>query len=508
MSDVRERFHGQEARAKILEGVDAVADAVKATMGAKGRTVFTSHGHATKDGVTVARDIELFEDRAAAHGAKLIKEASVRTCDKAGDGTTTVCVIAQSLIREGMRLIGQGKDPQDLKRELESKKEAVLSALKAQQTAPTSLLDIASVSANDAELGKLVASAVETVGADGLVTVEKTYGAMEIEVAGGMQLDRGMLPGPYLTDAEKRRAEYDDASVLLFSGKIHDLQGFAKAVEPIVKEGKPLLIVADEYDLPVIRSLELTSIKGMGRFVPIRSANIYHDETFQDLAAFTGATVLTEADSFKNFSPDLLGRVKKVISTPEKTTLRCADDRLPFIEQQVAAIREHAKGFVESEKRNVEKRASRLQGKMAVVKLPETTEAEGKEIRDRVEDAIFACQAALEMGVVPGGGYAYAKAGQFESWVADDGIQILRTALQAPMKQILKNAGQNEARISGECLGTSTVFNVNSGLFEPIGTTTIVDPLKVTLTAFENALSVALVALTTEVVIADRQVKD
>jgi len=828
---VRVRFHGQAAREKILNGVNAVANAVKTTMGAKGRTVFTSYGHATKDGVTVARDVELFEDTASAHGARLIKEAAINTCDKAGDGpqplwskvltptgfvamkeikqgmeicgtngtkqkvigvfdkgvkqiykvelidgrvvlcseehlwqvsselwkgksklmttkqlfdrgpvktnktgeirhlfyiqnnevdfqenkdempldpyflgvllgdgslsgtgsielslgfkkrhilkklklpegvtassrdckkyirvklkdsllkkslerlglygtksdskfipsaylyssqksrkellrglidtdghintrglfefstvspklardftelcnglgitvhsrihsrnqedsysdrpifritelkgyklgipihsieqttektqmrcikvsnpdhlyitdgyvvthnTTTVCVIAQTLIKEGLRLINDGKDPQDLKKELEQSKDKIISALKDQSMPATDVSKIANISANDPKLGEIVAKAVTAVGVDGLVTIEKTYGEQEIEVADGMQLDKGLLRGPYLTDGERRRADYKDVAVLLFNGKIHDLIGFAKAVEPLVKEGKPILIVADDYDTPVARSLELTMLKGMGRFIPIKSPHIYHDETFQDLAAYTGATVLTEADSFKNFDPSFLGHAKQVIATVDKTTIRCDDDRKEAIAKQIEVINEHAKQYVESERKNVLKRASRLKGKTAIVKLPETTEAEGKEVRDRVEDAIYASQAALEMGIVPGGGYAYLAA-SYELEGKSDGDKVLRLALSSPLKQIVKNAGHNDAKILELCEKQKMMFNVLTEEFEDTMATNVIDPLKVALSAFENALSVALVALTTEVVIAEQELKE
>lgn len=502
----REILYGQQARKKLLEGVDAVANAVKVTMGAKGRTVFTSYGHATKDGVTVARDVELFDDKAAAHGARLVKEASVKTCDKAGDGTTTVCVLAQSLIREGIRKIGEGKDPQDLKAEMEACKATVLDALKAQQMPPGDLKEIASISANDETLGSIVAKAVEAVGVDGMVTVEKTYGPMEVEVADGMQLDRGLIPGPFLTDAQRRRAEYDDVSVLLFNGRLHDLHGFAKAVEPLVREGKALLIVANDYDEPVARSLQLTAIKGSGRLLPTNAVILYHDQTFQDLAAFTGATVMTESDGFKNFDPSFLGHAKKVIATPEKTTIQADESRKEAIAKQTEAIMEEAKNFTDAEKRNVEKRASRLNGRMAIVKLPETTEAEGKEIRDRVEDAIFASQAALEAGIVPGGGYAYLSASCALTG-ANDGERIVKTTLESPLRQIVRNAGHNDARVMEDCRALGSLFNVKTALFEASSNTKVVDPLKVALTAFENALSVALVALTTEVVISDKEIK-
>lgn len=503
---IRDRLHGQEARKKLLKGVDAVADAVKVTMGAKGRTVITSYGHATKDGVTVARDVEVFEDPGAAHGAKLVKEASVNTCDKAGDGTTSVVVLAQSMIREGLRLIESGKDPQDLRREIEAEKATVLSALTAQSVPVTDVEQIATISANDEALGKIVAKAVNLVGADGLVTVERTYGEMEVDVSDGMQIDRGLLPGPFLTDGQRRRAEYENVSVLLFSGKIHDLQGFAKAVEPLVKEGKPLLIIADEYDAPVIRALQLTQMQGSGRFIPIKSVSIYHDETFDDIAAYTGATVLTEADSFKGFTPDLLGSAKRVISTVDRTTIQCHESQAEAIEKRIETINDHAKKFVDSERRNVEKRASRLKGKIAIIKLPETTDSEGREIRDRVEDAIYASQGALESGVVPGGGFAYMLAGESLTG-ATDGSKVLVTALQTPLRQIVKNAGLNDAKILSEARSSQKLFNVVTEAFEDPKSSKVIDPLKVALTAVENALSVALVAITTEVLITEHEVE-
>jgi len=507
----RSTLFGQEARRKLLDGVDSVANAVKVTMGAKGRNVVTSYGHTTKDGVTVAKDVDVSHDPAASHGAKLIKAASVKTCDVAGDGTTTVCVLAQTMIREGMKCLDEGKDAQDLKREIEEKTEFVLGSLKALSVPTTDIRQIANVSANDEFIGGIVAEAVNSVGSEGLVVVERTYGNAEVEIADGMQIDKGMVPGPYLTDGQRRRAVYEDAHVLIFKGKIHDLHGFAEAITPLVKEGKPLLIIADDYDVPILRSLELTALKGGGRFIPINSPMIYHDQVLEDIAVYTGATVISDADGFKNFNPEWFGMAKSVVSTVDKTTIRCYEDRKEAIEKRVEEIYENAKQFTESERRNVEKRASRLKGKMAVVKLPSTTDEEGREQNDRVEDAIFASQAALEMGIVPGGGYVFLHAAnlvaseeRFENLT--DGAIVLIKALQAPAAQIAKNAGKDPITTVNTSLNTLKGFNVVTGQFEDLMATGIVDPLKVSITAFKNAVSVACLALTTEAIIYDENV--
>src|SRR3990167_8839020 len=322
---VRKQYFGQEARKLLLAGVDAVANPVRMTMGAKGRNVITSYGHTTKDGVTVAKDVELF-DAPEGHGARLIKAASIKTCDVVGDGTTQVCVLAQKMIHEGMRLIEQGKDCQDLKREMEACKEPVMNALKAQAKEVTDIRAIANISANDELIGGLVAEAVQAVGVDGLVTIENTYEESKVEVVEGMQIDRGMITPVFVTEGERRRAEYDSAKVLIYRGKIHDVLGLGKVLEEVVKTGSPLFIVADDYDLPVLRLLEINKIRGI-KLLPIKSPMVYHEETVDDIAVYTGATPVTEADGFKNFRLSWLGHVKSAVSTPERTILRADDER-------------------------------------------------------------------------------------------------------------------------------------------------------------------------------------
>lgn len=495
-------LYGTEAREKILAGVDRVADAVRVTMGAKGRNVITSYGHTTKDGVTVAKDIELF-DAPEAHGARLIKAASVKTCDVAGDGTTLTCVLAQKMIHEGMRLIDEGKDCQDLKREMEACKPVVLEALKAQSQPVTDIRAIANISANDETLGGLVAEAVQAVGVDGLVTIENTYEETKVEVVEGMQIDRGVFHPVFYTENDRQRSEYNSPKVLVYNGKLHDAVGLAKVLEVEAQAGNPVLIVANDYDEIVLRMLAISKMKG-AQLLPIKAPMVYHDETLDDIAVYTGATIATEADGFKNFRPSWFGHVKSVVSTPERTIVRSDDERAEAIAARVASIYEHAKNFRDAEKRNIEKRASRLNGKMAIVKLAATTEEEGREVRDRIEDAIYASQAALEMGIVRGGGFTLAEAvktvvpnGIFPT----DGSIVIAAALNAPTKQIARNAGKNEADILRECKTRGLGYNVVTEQFEDFMVTGVVDPLKVVTTAFENALSVAVLALTTECIV-------
>jgi len=492
-------FYGNDARRLIVKGVDAVANAVKVTMGAKGRNVITSYGHVTKDGVTVARDVELY-DAPESHGAKLIKAASVKTCDVVGDGTTQVCVLAQKMIHEGMRLIEQGKDPQDLKREMDACKDSVIASFKAQAQPVTDIRSIANISANSEEIGALVAEAVQAAGVDGLVTIENTYEGTRVEIVEGMQVDRGMVYPVFATELERRRATYETTKVLIYKGKLHDAIGLAKVLEEVVKTGSPILIIADDYDLPVLTLLANNKNRGL-KLLPIKAPMVFHDETLDDIAVYSGARIVTEADGFKNFPMSSLGTVKSVVSTMERTVILSFEDRKEAITKRVEEIYELAKSFRDAEKRNVEKRASRLKGKMAIVKLASTTEEEGREIRDRIEDAIYASQAALEMGVIPGGGVTYRNATNLQE--DTDGARVIVLALMEPMRQIIRNAGKNDADILKMAKETGKGYNVKTDQFEDFLSTGVVDPLKVAITAFENALSVATLALTTEVLICD-----
>ncbi len=504
---VREVLYGRDARMKIMEGVDIVANAVKVTMGAKGRNVATSHGHITKDGVTVARDIEIFDDSAKAKGANLIKSAAQKTCDVVGDGTTQVCVLAQSIIKGGLRLLDEGKDAQDLKRELEEVKQPILDALRAQAKETKDIEQIASISANDPKIGKLVAEAVQVVGAEGLVTIENTYGENTVEIVEGMQIDKGVFLTSFFTDFERRRTEFEDVNVLIFKGKLHDVITLGKVLEPLAKENKPMLIIANDYETSVLRMLELSRLKAGIRILPIKAPHIYHDEVLEDIAVYTGAHVVTEADGLKNFKKEWFGFVKHLVANTERTIVRSTMDKQEAIATRVAGIYESAKTFTDAERRNVEKRAARLQGKMAIIKLAATTDGEGKELHDRVEDAVYASQAALDMGIIPGGGYSYLKAAQLLGInELTEGGTILYRSLTAPMRQIVRNAGKNDAEIVRKSMTMQMGYNVLTEQFEDFFITGVVDPLKVALTAFENALSVAILALTTEVIISDKQV--
>lgn len=502
---IREQFYGKDARVKLMKGVDAVANAVKVTMGAKGRNVVTSYGHTTKDGVTVARDVEILDDEAARKGAMFVKAASVKTCDVVGDGTTQVCVLTQALVHGGMELIDAGKDSQELKKEMEACKEKVLASFAAVAKPATDVREIANISANDAVIGGLVAEAVGSVGVDGLVTIENSYGDTCVEIVEGMQVDRGLISPAFVTQGERRRAEYENARVLIFKDKIHDVIGFAKVMEAVVNGGSPFVIFADDYDIPVLRLLEINRMRGIS-LLALKNPLIYHDETLEDMAIFTGATVVTEADGFKNFNMGWLGKVEKITSTQDRTVMRSLPDRKEAIEKRVKEIYDYAEQFKDTEKRNVEKRGARLKGKMAIVKLAAATEESGKEMRDRIEDAIYASQAALEKGIVPGGGYVYLLASQALK-DDSDGARVIRQALESPMRQIVRNAGKNDAEIVQRAKKLKKGYNVVTEKFEDMMQSGVIDPLKVPQTAFENALSVAVLALTTEVVIAEREIK-
>lgn len=505
----RKIVHGSEARKKLLEGVDAVANPVKATMGAKGRVVITSYGHITKDGVTVARDVEMFHDPFAAHGAKLVKMASVRACDIAGDGTTATCVLTQSLIRDGFDLIERGKDAQTLKKELEEAKNIVVNALEGQAKKTKNIREIANVSANDLELGAVVSEAVEAVGENGLVTVENTYGETRVEVVSGMQIDKGTVTDHFFTDMLKRKAQYEEAFVLLCDYKLHDVKSLAELLEPLAQKGKPIVVIANDYEEAVLRTLVLSKVKGGVPILAIKSPNIGHAEVMEDIAVYTGATIIKEEDGLEGFSYDWLGFVEKIISTPERTVMQASEERAPMIKKRIKFIKEDAKRFTEQEKRNRESRGARLNGKMAIIHLEHAgTEEKQKEIKDRVEDAIFASQAALERGIVPGGGMAFINASQAITERSDDGSRLLMRALEAPLRQIARNAGKNDGDILAEARGTGKGFNVLTEKFEDLMKTGIVDPLKVSVTSLSNAVDAAGLALITECLSAEWERED
>lgn len=499
----KEIVFNDKAREKVRAGVNKLADAVKVTMGAKGRNVVTSSGQTTKDGVTVARDIVL-EDNFENKGSELVRSASIKTNDVAGDGTTTVCVLTQSLVNNGFDLIEQGKDAQELRRELEESLPAAIELLTGQAEEIESVEEIASVSANDSEIGKIVAKAVNAVGVSGHVTVENSYtGETTVDIVDGMRIDKGAVAPVFYNDPQRMRVQYEDCTVLLFQGRLANIHELAQFVlEPVVTGGTPLLLVAEDFDQTVLQALAINRLQGQVKITAMKSPVFDRDEVLEDMASFTGATVITEADGFKRFNGSLefLGKVKSVISDENKTILRAYETQKSVIKDRVAYLEEYTKTCEPARKKDIEERIARLSGKMAVISFASTTDKEAQEKRDRIEDAIYASQAALESGVVVGGGLAMLNAAQSLPG-ASEGASLLKKAMESPMRQIAKNAGKNDKEVVDHAKETGEGFNALTNEFEDLKKSGIVDPVKVTVTALKNAVSVSVLALTTDVLI-------
>lgn len=497
-------FHN-EARAKVRSGVNKLADAVKVTMGAKGRNVITSFGKSTKDGVTVAKDIQL-EDEFEGKGANLVRTASIHTNDIVGDGTTTVCVLVQALVNGGFDLIDQGKDAQELKRELEEVLPKAISALKdqAQEVNEDSVEQIASVSANDSDIGKIVAEAVKAVGVSGHVSVENSYThETHVDIVDGMRIDKGAIAPVFYNDPEKLRVHYEDCAVMIYKGRLSNIQDLVKYVlEPISKQGVPILLIAEDFDQVILHALAINRIQANFKVTAMKSPVFDRDEVLDDISSFTGATVISEVDGFKRFngSLDFLGRVKSVTSDEHKTILRAREEMKDVISDRVSYLKDYAATCETSRRGDIEERIARLSGKMAVISFASTTDREAQEKRDRIEDAIYASQAALEAGVVVGGGVAMLNAIQGIT-EASEGALLLKRAMESPMRTIARNAGKNDREVIDHATKTGEGYNAKTNQFEDLKASGIIDPVKVSITALENAVSVAGLALTTEVLI-------
>lgn len=491
---------GKEARHKIRIGATKIAAAVRATMGARGRLVGTSYGHFTKDGVTVARDIEL-EDPFENKGAQLVKDAAIKTCDVVGDGTTATCVLASEFINEGFDLLDRGKDAQELRREIENVKPLVLKALDAMSENVKNVVEVASISANDEKIGKVVAEAVNAVGQDGLVTIENSYSPNdEVEVVDGMQIDQGVKFPVFYTNPNRKRSEYTDPIVVIYDGDINDVQGFFTMLTPAFQQGKAVVVIADAFDDQVMYSMGLNRLQHGVKIVPITAPHIYREEVLEDIAVYTGARVLKQSDSLIDTDiNEVCGHAASVVAMSERTIIRSNGKQDKEVKKRIAYIKEHAKEFKEDERREVEKRNARLLGKVAIIRTHSTTEEEAKEKRDRFDDAIFAAQAALKEGVVVGGGMTYLK-------IADslkdtsDGARLVKRVLEAPIRQIALNAGRSTNEVISKAR-EGHGYNARTDEFGDLKKMGVIDPVAVLKHAFENALSVSVLALTTEALV-------
>ena len=523
------KFSG-DARARMLRGVDILADAVKVTLGPKGRNVVIEKAFGapriTKDGVTVAKEIEL-ADRFENMGAQMVREVASKTNDVAGDGTTTAIVLAQAIVREGGKAVAAGMNPMDLKRGVDLAIEAVVADLKKKAKKVTTNAEVAQVgtiSANgDADIGQMIAKAMERVGNEGVITVEEAKSlTTELEVVEGMQFDRGYLSPYFVTDADKMRVVMEDPYILIHEKKLSGLQPLLPVLEAVVQSGRPLLIVAEDIEGEALATLVVNKLRGGLKVAAVKAPGFgdRRKAMLEDIAILTGGQVISEELGIKleSVSLAMLGRTKKVIINKEDTTIVEGAGKKKDIEGRVAQIRaqiEETSSDYDREK--LQERLAKLAGGVAVIRVGGATEVEVKEKKDRVEDAMHATRAAVEEGIVPGGGSALLGAikalAKLEGDNADQktGIEIVRRALQSPARQIAQNAGFDGAVIAGKLLESKEPnygFDAQAGEYGDLVKKGIIDPVKVVRTALQDAASVAGLLITTEAMVAEKPKKE
>ena len=514
----------EEARRSLEQGLNTLANAVKVTLGPKGRNVVLEKSWGapaiTNDGVTIAKDIEL-EDPYEKIGAELVKEVAKKTDDVAGDGTTTATVLAQALVREGLRNVAAGADPLSLKRGIEKAVEAVTEALLSSAKEVETEEEIAataSISAGDAEIGKLIAEAMEKVGKEGVITVEdsNTFG-LHLELTEGMRFDKGFLSGYFVTDPERQEAVLEDPYILVVNQKISNVKDLVPVLEKVMQSGKPLLIVAEDVEGEALALLVLNKMRGSIKSVAVKAPGFGDRRKAQmaDIAILTGGQVITEEVglSLDAATLDMLGSARKVVVTKDETTIIEGAGDAAAIEGRVAQIRaEIANSDSDYDREKLQERLAKLAGGVAVLKAGAATEVELKERKHRIEDAVRNAKAAVEEGIVPGGGVALIQAGVkvFDELelTGDEatGANIVRVAIDAPLKQIAANAGLEPGVVVDRVrsLPAGTGLNAATGEYEDLMAAGIADPVKVTRSALQNAASIAGLFLTTEAVVANK----
>src|SRR5213596_2685207 len=517
------RFH-ESARHKMLAGVNILADAVKVTLGPKGRNVILDRSYGaptiTKDGVSVAKEIEL-KDKFENMGAQMVKEVASKTSDVAGDGTTTATVLAQSIVKEGMKFVASGMNPMDLKRGIDKSVIAVVEELKKMSKACTTSKEIAQVgaiSANaDSEIGKIISDAMEKVGKEGVITVEDGKGLQtELEVVEGMQFDRGYLSPYFINNAEKQISVLDNPYVLLHDKKISNIRELLPILEQVAKSGKPLLIVAEEVEGEALATLVVNNLRGILKTCGVKAPGFgdRRKAMLEDMATLTGGTVISEELGLKLENATLkdLGRAKKVEAAKENTTIIDGAGEKKLIEARVKQIRVQIdEATSDYDKEKLQERVAKLAGGVAVIKVGAATEVEMKEKKARVEDALHATRAAVEEGVVPGGGVAYIRARvaldelKGENPDQEAGIKIIRRALEEPLRMIVANAGAEPSVVMNKIMEVkgNFGFNAQTEQFGDLVEMGVLDPIKVSRTALQNAASVAGLLLTTEAMVAE-----
>ena len=514
-----------EARNKMLAGVDTLANAVKVTLGPKGRNVVLDKSFGapriTKDGVTVAKEITL-EDKFENMGAQMVREVASKTNDEAGDGTTTATVLAQAIVREGSKAVAAGMNPMDLKRGIDSAVEAVVAELLSKSKKvkdENEISQVGTISANgDVEVGGMISQAMQKVGKEGVITVEEGKAlTTELEVVEGMQFDRGYLSPYFVTNAEKMITEMEDPLILLHESKLSSLQPLLPLLESVVQSGKPLVIIAEDVEGEVLATLVVNKLRGGMKVAAVKAPGFgdRRKAMLEDIAILTGGQVVSEDLGIKleNVTVDMLGKAKKISMTKEESTIVEGAGKKGDITGRCNQIRQQIEETSSDyDREKLQERLAKLAGGVAVIKVGGATEVEVKEKRDRVEDAMNATRAAVEEGIVPGGGTALLNAikilGKLKPENDDQrvGIEIVGRALQAPVKQIAENAGESGAVVAGKLLegkGGVWGFNAQLGKFEDLVKAGIVDPVKVVRTALQDAASVSGLLITTEAMIAD-----
>ncbi len=523
------KFSG-DARARMLRGVDVLADAVKVTLGPKGRNVVLDKSFGapriTKDGVTVAKEIEL-ADKFENMGAQMVREVASKTNDVAGDGTTTATVLAQAIVREGAKAVAAGMNPMDLKRGVDLAVEAVIANIAKKSKKISSGEEIASVgtiSANgDVEVGEMLAEAMERVGNEGVITVEEAKSlATELDVVEGMQFDRGYLSPYFVTDADKMQVVLEDAFILLHEKKLTNLQAMLPILESVVQSSRPLVIIAEDVEGEALATLVVNKLRGGLKIAAVKAPGFgdRRKAMLEDIGILTGGQVISEDIGIKleNVTVDMLGTAKRVLISKEETTIVEGARNKADIKGRCGQIRQQIEETTSDyDREKLQERLAKLAGGVAVIRVGGATEIEVKERKDRVSDALSATRAAVEEGVVPGGGVALLRSGSVLDNLAvanDDqkvGIEIVRRAIQAPVRQICQNAGDEGSVIVGKLLEKSDFnfgYNAQTSEYTDMIKAGIIDPAKVVRAALQDAASVAGLLITTEAMVADAPKKD
>jgi chaperonin GroEL len=520
---------GRTAREKMLRGVDVLADAVKVTLGPKGRNVVIDKSFGapriTKDGVSVAKEIEL-EDKFENMGAQLVREVASKTNDIAGDGTTTATVLAQAIVREGAKAVAAGMNPMDLKRGIDLAVAEVVKDLQAKAkkiNTSEEVAQVGTISANgERQIGLDIAEAMQKVGNEGVITVEEAKTAeTELEVVEGMQFDRGYLSPYFVTNPEKMVADLEDAYVLLHEKKLSNLQAMLPVLEAVVQTGKPLVIVAEDVEGEALATLVVNKLRGGLKIAAVKAPGFgdRRKAMLEDIAILTGGTVISEDLGIKleSVTLEMLGRAKKVSISKENTTIVDGAGQKAEIEGRVAQIKAQIEETTSDyDREKLQERLAKLAGGVAVIRVGGSTEVEVKEKKDRIDDALNATRAAVQEGIVPGGGVALLRSStkitaKGENDDQEAGINIIRRALQALVRQIAENAGDEASIVVGKILDKNEDnygYNAQTGEYGDLISLGIVDPVKVVRTALQNAASVASLLITTEAMIAELPKKD